>query len=89
MEGLVLLVGGLLGGTPFARLLDILGAVGAIALTVPRRYLAFGGTLGYHASSDVEWNSQFVAVVRLLGGVVLLSAIRSRNRRGDETETAE
>ncbi|ELZ82473.1 hypothetical protein C453_15348 [Haloferax elongans ATCC BAA-1513] len=89
VEGVVILAASLLGGKTYQRLLDFVGAAGAVALAAPKQYLGVGGWLGYQSSGTVEWNSRFITVARSLGGLVLLSAIRSHKRGGNDAAATE
>lgn len=81
----------LVGGRPYAWLMNLVGAVGAIVAVVPRRYLAFGAELAYEDPETVEWREEFVTGVRLLGAVlVVLALAAARGRRaGDDTDASE
>ena len=78
VEGVGFLLASLLGGQAYARLLDIVGLAGSVALVAPQRYLRFGGRVGYTGTGPVEWNRRFVTAVRIIGALVLAAAVRNR-----------
>jgi len=79
-EGLVFALCSLTGERAYARLLNLVGAAGAIALLFPRQYLDFGANLGYEQPGAVEWTDRFVTAVRGLGALSLILALRAAKK---------
>lgn len=74
----------LVGGRPYAWLMNLVGAIGALIVAFPRQYLAFGTELAYEDPEGVEWRDEFVTVVRVMGALLVVLAIRAQFA-GDES----
>lgn len=87
-EGIGYALVSLVGGKPYAWLMNLVGAVGAIVVAFPRQYLAFGAELAYEEAETVEWREEFVTAVRVLGAVLVVLALRTR-LAGEEEDVVE
>ena len=84
-EGIVVLAASLAGGRAYAWLMDVTGIAGSILLVVPRAYRTVANAMLYEEPDRVEWNERFAAVVRLIGLVYVLLAVRAfRTRRAND-----
>jgi hypothetical protein len=80
-EGVVVAAAGLIGGRPYARLMDLTGLFGAIVLLFPRLYREIAGALLYEEPDAVEWDDRLDGRVRLIGALYVLLAIGAFGRR--------
>ena len=81
-EGILVAMISLLGGRPYAWMMNLTGAFGAVVLVFPGLYRKFATTFLYERPDSIEWNEQFTTGVRIIGAVyVFLAAKTYRNRR--------
>lgn len=80
-EGIAAVAIALVGGRAYAWLIGLVGAVGAIAAAIPRRYLAFGARIGYDRPESIGWRDRFVPVVRAIGVGCVLLAVKAKLAR--------
>lgn len=82
-EGLVVAAASLIGGRPYARLMDLTGLFGVVVLLSPRLYREVAGALLYEEPDAVEWDDRLDGRVRLIGVLYVLLAVRAfGGRRG-------
>lgn len=83
-EGVLVAVISLVGGRPYAWMMHLTGAFGAVVLLFPDLYRKFATALLYERPDSIEWNDRFTTSVRIIGAVyVFLSAKTYRDRRTD------
>jgi hypothetical protein len=80
-EGLVITVASLIGGRPYARLMDLAGLFGVVVLLSPRLYREVAGALLYEEPDAVEWDDRLDGRVRLIGALYVFLAIGAFGRR--------
>lgn len=84
-EGLLITVVCLLKGRPYAWMMNLTGAFGAVILFFPDLYRKLAAMLLYEEPEQVEWKDRFATGVRLIGALyILLSVHEFRKRRAYE-----
>lgn len=83
-EGIAYAALALAGGRGYRWLMNLVGAVGVVAILFPRRYLGLGAGLVYERPDAVRWNGRFVTSIRGIGAILVLLAIRAKS--GDGTD---
>lgn len=81
VEGIVVFMVSRIGGRPYAWLMNVTGLFGAFLLVFPRRYREIATVFLYEETESVEWTDQFTTVIRVIGGVYILLAVRAFKRR--------
>jgi hypothetical protein len=80
-EGLVVAAASLIGGRPYARMMDLTGLFGIVVLLFPRLYRELAGALLYEEPDAVEWDDRLDGRVRLIGVLYVLLAVGAFGRR--------
>jgi hypothetical protein len=84
-EGILITVVCLLKGRPYAWMMNLTGAFGAVILFFPNLYRNLATMLLYEDHEHVEWKDRFTRGVRLIGALYILLAVHEfRKRRDDE-----
>ena len=84
-EGILITVVCLLKGRPYAWMMNLTGAFGAVILFFPELCRKLASMLLYENPEQVEWKDRFATGVRLIGVLyILLSVHEFRKRRADE-----
>lgn len=73
-----------LGGSLYARMINLTGGFGGSRYSVPDLYREFATKLLDERPNYVEWNEQFTTGVRLIGALYVLLAVRACNKRHTE-----
>jgi len=81
VEGILITIACLLGGRLYAGMLNLTGLFGAVVVLFPDMYRKIATTLIYDQPHKIEWNDRFTPVVRLIGVVYILMAIRAFKKR--------
>ena len=82
-EGVIYVVATLRGGRPYSWVMNSVGIAGALSALYPERVVDAGSALAYENPDELEWRGSFVSIVRGLGVVCVLLAIRAARKRGD------
>lgn len=85
VEGLVLAVTSLIGGRPFAWLMNLLGVAGVFAMFFPTRSLKLSSTVTFENPEEIEWRDGFSTVIRGFGALYVGLAVGAFLERHTDT----
>ena len=80
-EGVLITFACLFGGRVYGAMMNMTGVFGAVVLLSPDVYRKIATAIVYDQPDHVEWNDQFTPVVRIIGVLYVLIAVRAFKRR--------
>ena len=80
-EGILITAACLFAGRLYAGMLNLTGLFGAVVVLFPDIYRKIATTVMYDQPDQVEWNNRVTPVVRLIGVVYIIIAIRAFKQR--------
>lgn len=80
-EGVLITFACLFGGRVYGVMMNVTGVFGAVVLLFPDVYRKIATAIVYDQPDHVEWNDQFTPVVRIIGVLYVLIAVRAFKKR--------
>lgn len=80
-EGIAITVASLLGGRPYAWMMNLTGIAGAVVASSPGVYRSSAARLLFVDPAEVEWKEGFAARVRIIGAIDVALAARAFGKR--------
>lgn len=81
VEGILITAACLFPGRLYAGMLNLTGLFGTVVVLFPDIYRKIATTMMYDRPDQVEWNNRFTPLVRLIGVVYIIMAIRALKQR--------